>query len=366
MITRHISNIIGPTTKRHLLAFFVDDYGAINTASKEALIKMSERGYNTNTSRFVKYDTLEDNDDLEILFNTLTSFKDINGNNVVWTPLALAVNPNFEKIRQNCYTKYEYETLDKTLLRLEGYDKVYGYIKEGIKSNIFVPQFHGREHVNVRLLMDSLRAGVKDAIIPFDNNSVCSFKGADGIAASNIAFRFIDSRELESYEDIISDGLNLFERVYGYRAIHFNAPGERESSKLNRTLFENGIQLIETDKLKREPLGYGKFRKVLHWNGQKNEFGQKYIIRNCVFEPTAPLSVDWVKYTLKQIEIAFKWNKPAVVSSHRVNFAGRISNKNRNVGIKALSELIIKAQQKFPDIEFVSSKDLFNIIFEQQ
>lgn len=366
MIKRHLSNILGQTTKRHLLAFLVDDYGAINTASKKALEQMAIRGYPINKSRFVQYDTLEDNSDIEILFDTLTSFKDINGQNVIWTPLAVAVNPDFEKIRQCGYEQYHYETLDKTLSRLDGYDKVYQYLKEGIEKGIYVPQFHGREHINIKMWMNSLRNGWRDAVIPFENDSLCVFRNDDGKSSSNIAFRFTDDAEFESFKEIISDGLDRFEDVYGYRATHFNAPGERESSKLNQTLLDGGIQYIETDKLKHEPLGGGRFRKVLHWNGQQNELKQRYIIRNCVFEPAVDMGFDWVERTFRQIEIAFQWHKPAVVSSHRVNFAGHISPQNRSKGIKALTALIACVQRKFPDTEFVSSKDLFNVMFEKR
>lgn len=364
MIKRHLSNVLGKTTNRHLLAFFIDDYGAIINHSKEAQTKMSVEGYNIGKSRFTQYDCLETNEDMEALFEILMSFTDIHGRNVSWTPLALSANPDFEKIKQSNYSQYYYKTLDKTLAELKNHDKVYGHIKEGISNRIFVPQFHGREHINIKLLMDSLRGGVTEALIPFENNSLCSFKSADGKISSGMAFKYKDDDELASYNEIVADGLNCFEKVYGYRAVHFNAPGERESSKIDKVLFDNGIRYIETDKIKKDPIGNGNYRRNFHWNGQLNRCGQRYTIRNCVFEPTASMGFDWAEYTFKQIEIAFKWKKPAIVSGHRVNFSGGICSKNRREGLNTLRKLLSKVQNKFGDVEFVCSEDLFKIMYE--
>lgn len=363
MWKRHLANLIGKTTDRHLLAFFVDDYGAIINDSVSAQQHIARGGFNVERSRFTRFDALEDNDDMDALFGVLTSFRDIRGNHVAWTPLAVAVNPDFGKIRESGYSKYYYELLTETLHRLSGYDQVSQYIEEGIRSNIFVPQFHGREHLNVKFLMNSLRNENKDARVPFDNNSLYTFRGPNGVS-SNAAFRFDDEKELEQHAAILTDGLERFEEVYGYRAIHFNAPGERESRKLHDALKASGIRYIETDRVKQEPLGYGQFAKHFQRNGARNTNGQRYIIRNCVFEPTAPLAGDWIEYTFGQIDIAFKWRKPAIVSAHRVNFAGHISEENRRVGLRALAALISKVQRKYPDVEFVSSRDLFKAMYE--
>lgn len=363
MWKRHLANLIGKTTDRHLLAFFVDDYGAIINNSVAAQQRIVHGGLDVERSRFAHFDALEDNNDMDALFGVLTSFRDIRGNHVAWTPLAVAVNPDFGKIRELGYFEYHYELLTETLRRLPGYDQVGKYIKEGIQSNIFVPQFHGREHLNVKFLMDSLRNGNKDARVPFDNDSLYAFRGPNGVS-SNAAFRFDDEKELEQHAAILADGLHRFEEVYGYRAIHFNAPGERESRKLHDALTANGIRYVETDRVKQEPLGHGRFAKHFHRNGAQNENGQRYIIRNCVFEPTAPFAGDWVEYTFRQIDIAFKWRKPAVVSAHRVNFSGHISEDNRRAGLRALAALIGRVQRKYPDVEFVSSRDLFKTMYE--
>ncbi len=89
-----------------------------------------------------------------------------------------------------------------------------------------------------------------------------------------------------------------------------------------------------------------------------------YQVRNVVFEPTFDLSLDWVNYALKQVATAFFWNRPAIISSHRVNFCGYIDPKNREKGILALKELLQKIVTKWPEVEFMSSEQLGDLMIK--
>jgi hypothetical protein len=62
---------------------------------------------------------------------------------------------------------------------------------------------------------------------------------------------------------------------------------------------------------------------------------------------------------LESIEIAFQWGKPAIVSSHRINFVGRLDLSQRNKNLDALELLLEKVLKKWPEIQFVDSAQLF-------
>ena len=64
------------------------------------------------------------------------------------------------------------------------------------------------------------------------------------------------------------------------------------------------------------------------------------MVRNVVFEPTYDHGTDWIAYALQQIDAAFTWNRPAIISTHRVNFCGHIEEKNRRTGIGRLTKII--------------------------
>lgn len=86
------------------------------------------------------------------------------------------------------------------------------------------------------------------------------------------------------------------------------------------------------------------------------------LVRNVVFEPTDHRGIDWVNYSLQQVEAAFFWNKPAIISSHRVNFCGHIDANNRVIGLKALKALLVAIAKKWPDVEFMTANELSNLI----
>ena len=109
-------------------------------------------------------------------------------------------------------------------------------------------------------------------------------------------------------------------------------------------------------------MGNGKISRTINYTGKKLETGQQCIVRNVVFEPTANLQFDSVKLAIDQIEAAFFWNRPAIISSHRVNFCGHISTENREHGLKALKELLKKITLKWPEVEFISIKELADLI----
>ena len=68
---------------------------------------------------------------------------------------------------------------------------------------------------------------------------------------------------------------------------------------------------------------------------------------------------------MKEIEIAFRWNKPAVISSHRVNYIGYLHPENRERSLKQLSELLSRMLKKWPDIEFMTSSELGDLIAKE-
>ena len=87
-------NLIGWRTKRKIVVFSVDDYGNVRVASSLAREKMNQKGLKI-LNRFDAFDALETKEDLEVLYETLTSVKDKNRGHAIFTPFALPCNINF-------------------------------------------------------------------------------------------------------------------------------------------------------------------------------------------------------------------------------------------------------------------------------
>ena len=118
-----------------------------------------------------------------------------------------------------------------------------------------------------------------------------------------------------------------------------------------------GIDFMSSPKIQNEALGNGETKKRFRYLGKQNKFGQIYITRNAFFEPSSGNSQE-VDKCLSQIELAFRFKKPAVISSHRVNYIGGLSVTNRDTGLAKLAELLAATTKKWPDVEFMTSTEL--------
>ncbi len=360
-------NLVGWRTKRKIVVISVDDYGNVRLDSKKAREAMDREGLKVK-NRFDALDTLETRDDLEMLYKALRSVSDKNGRHAVFTPFAMPCNINFEKMAETGYSKYHYELLPETYEKLSemqpgAYRGTWDLWREGIDRGMMVPLFHGREHINLKLFEEKLANGDKEVLVALKNRSFTSISSGEYETISPMAaFDFWELEENERFKEVIRDGLNAFEKVYGYRSNHFNPPGGREHPVIHSTLKECGVKYIDTPFIKNEHQGKGRYKKVFNYTGKQNSEGQTYLVRNVVFEPTEDRGVKWVDYTLQQIEAAFGWNRPAIISSHRVNFCGHIDTENRREGIETLEELLQKIVKRWPDVEFMAANELGDLI----
>lgn len=362
-----LKNLSGKHTPRKIVTFSVDDYGNQRIASLGAREAMRKAGMNVESNRFDKYDSLETEQDLLELYDVLTSVKDKNGYHAVFTPFSVSGNIDFERMEQEGFSTYRYELVKDTCERLGGdYAQVPALWKEGIGQGIFMPQFHGREHLNIKHLMEALRQKDPEVLTCFANRSLgaLSRKYFPHIGYS-AAFQFEQMAENEFLKTIIEDGLNTFEANYGYRARHFTAPGAREHRILHETLSIHGIEYIDTDLVKTEHQGEGVFRRRSYFFSPKNEWNQCFIIRNCVYEPLLRQEPDWIGYTLRQVERAFCLNKPANISTHRVNFCGGVEESNRRKGLAHLKQLLTAIVKRWPDVEFMSTVQMADVLYKK-
>ena len=364
----NVSNIPGWRTKRHIVVIESDDWGSIRMSSKEAFDRMLKAGMPVDRSHYNLYDSLECNDDLEQMYETLSKFKDSTGRHPVITGVNVVANPDFEKIKTNNFSEYIYEPYTETCKRYSNHDRVYDLWKEGIDKRLMVPIFHGREHLNAQFWMRALRDKNKSTLVGFENE-VTGMPGIKGekLPDFQAAFQIDTINDLVYQKEVLKTGLDLFEELYGYRSRYFVPTNGPFNNTLEKDLNEHGVKYINTGKKQKEPLGNGQYKINTRFIGDKNQYGQIYITRNCFFEPSSsgfekPANTDWINNCLKEIEIAFRWRKPAVVSSHRVNYIGYLHPENRERSLKQLSELLGKMLKRWPDIEFMTSSELGDLI----
>ncbi|OYU85058.1 MAG: hypothetical protein CFE24_03620 [Flavobacterium sp. BFFFF2] len=363
----HLKNLGGKRTSKKLVVFSVDDYGNVRLDSPQARTNMDAAGMPCY-SRFDALDTLETAADLEALYEVLRSVKDSKGNHAVFTPFALPCNIDFEKMAADDYQQFFHENLPDTYSKLEAlqpaaYQGAWKLWQQGMAEGIMSPEFHGREHLNLILFHDKLNKKSPDLLTALKNRSYTSIseEGYPTIS-STAAFDFATTDQLEPMKKVIQDGLNRFEAVYGKRSHYFTPPVYSIHHSLYPTLVQNGVTHIDLGLMHREHQGNGVYKKSLNYMGKNTHEGLQIMVRNIVFEPTEDRGIDWVQYTLRQMEAAFRMKKPAVISSHRVNFCGHIDPKNRQKGLETLKKLLQEMLRRWPDIEFVSAQQLTQMI----
>ena len=362
-IRKGISNAIGWRTPRKIVVFESDDWGSIRTRSKKDFDGMLSKGLEVDRSNFTAYDCLESNSDLENLYDLLHKHKDSNGKSAVITAMCILANPDFEKIRETGFQEYYYENFADTCKRYANHDRVLNLWQQGIDVHLFVPAFHGREHLSVTRWLKALQQGNEGLLIAFEHQSFGAtlYKGYQ-LPEYLGAFHPDYSTDIPDLEKVIETGAELFRSNLGFQPTHFIAPNRESPKVLDKTLYKAGIRYLTLSKLRHYPLGDEKYKWEFNWLGKKNEFGQTVITRNCIFEPSDSIHIDWVDACLKEIENAFKWYKPAVISTHRVNYVGFIDPKNATRGLKKLDLLLSNVMKRWSNVEFMTSTELGDLI----
>lgn len=253
-----------------------------------------------------------------------------------------------------------------TLKRYPGRGRVMELYRKAMTEGVFVPQFHAREHVNVPNWMRALQGGNRAALDAFDFE-MFSVAGAKPSSCHREFLDAFGAHSLDCVDSVgenIASGIKLFQKIWGRRATSLVPPCYIMPRQIEGYVMKEGIRNIKTALVQRLPvLGEpGRYQIKRRYTGQRNKLGQFYTIRNAFFEPSSDPKRDWVSACLADIETAFRWNKPAIISTHRLNFIGSLDPGNRYRNLKMLEELLLKILRRWPDVEFVSSETLGNLI----
>lgn len=362
-LKKNFVNFKGWSTNRKFIIIESDDWGSIRMASKEAVLDLNEK-YNLAKNKFTLLDGLERTVDLKELFSLLTNFKDSRGNHPVITACSLVANPDFNRINEDGFSKYHYETIVETYKRYEELDLLQVWKNDGIDNRLLYPQFHGREHINPLKWLNVLQSGNRLELDAFKNKCLLGLSGSL-TALSNqymAAFEARSEEECVTVKNTVVDGVNLFKEIFGFQPISFAAPQSKQFEDLNSTLVHSGLLFCQTGQYF-VPDKVGGFKKKNKFWGDQDVYGMTFWRRNCNFEPYRESKTE-IETCLNEIKTAFRWGKPAVISSHRINFTSRIDQEHRNRCLSKLETLLSEILRRFPEVEFINSEEL--ALFMQQ
>ncbi|MDK9708681.1 MAG: hypothetical protein OEL83_16685 [Desulforhopalus sp.] len=333
-------------------------------SSPEAYRALLQAGQKVDVDPYNRYDALASEDDLSLLFEVLTSFYDKRGNSPVITANTVVANPDFERIRESDFKVYYYERFTETLQRYPCHRRSFSLWREGMANRIFYPQFHGREHVNVGQWMEALSTQRKEFLQAFNHHLFGVSMGNPISKRKNLmaSLDYKTNEQKEKLREMLEDGTRIFEEIFGYRSRSFIAPCYLWDTDIEPLLNTLGVSFLQGIPFQYQPSLERQFRKKYHFTGQQNRDGQIFLVRNCFFEPSLMEGIDWVDECLKRIQTAFRWSKPAIIGSHRLNYIGFIDVRNRDKNLKLLRELLRRIIHNWPDVEFMHTEQLGRLI----
>lgn len=341
---------------RHIVIFESDDWGAIRVPSKAAHSALTARGYKLDDRPYERFDGLESDRDVEALADVLLRYVDKTGNHPAFTLNYLSANPDFEAIRRNDFSRYQWESIKETYNRYDNGNRVVDIVKSGIDNGVFETQFHGREHFDIKRWMSDLRRGDKDVLTAFDFGMCGLFPKENPSAGNRYVIAF---NSLKTGDRILDEGVDEFSKIWGRRPESIVAPCYTWREELNADLIRLGFSLIQSARWQKIP---ESSKRIAHFTGQKSVTGLTYTVRNCAFEPSTSEASDVTDMTMEQIRLAFKQGKPAIISTHRINYTSRISEENRNRSLRLLDQLIERIIKEWSDVEFVTGNNLIKMI----
>jgi hypothetical protein len=364
ILKKHLINFRGKKLNSKYLVLESDDWGSIRIPNIKTRNSFLEQGLINNNDPFSLYDTLETATDLDKLFDVLSQFKDLNNNSPIVTANTVVANPDFQKIKESNYKHYFFEPFTKTYSDNKGSENAFKLFNKGINERYFFPQFHCREHLNLPMWMQILQSNNTAFIKAFQYNCFSiDFKDTSNKRGNLMAsYDYNSEADLEIIKQSIHEGLSLFESIFGFKSKSSIAPCYVWDKKIEQILQENEVKFLQGSRFQNSPIkGGSSFKKIFHFNGQKNEFGQYYFQRNGLFEPSLNHNVDWVDKCMESIAIAFRWNKPAIIGTHRINFCGGLEETNRDRNLILLQKLLKQIIKKWPEVQFLNSAALHEL-----
>jgi hypothetical protein len=355
-------------TPKRILVIESDDWGSERTKDKETLAKLNQINSKVPKDLMTNLDSIASVDDLELLFDILSSKKDNRNHPAKITINVCTANPDFEKIKESGYHKFHYKPFYKSIGERYRGAEIMNLWSEGISKKLLSPQLHGREHVHALAWLGELRASNSELLKAFE-------LGAWGIPYNAVLYTrrqnlqaALDLYSIEgeaAFQDQwIKDSVSIFKSHFGFTPKTFIPPAYTWHSQIYNTVFESGIKAIQGIGFQYQPAENSekKYDKKLHITGSMLGKGVYRISRNSFYEQWSAPQRDWVSTCLKSIEFAFSNRMPAILGAHRVNFIGSLNPKNRDTNLRNLNIILDIVLKKWPDVEFWSSDELIDQI----
>ena len=355
-------NAKGKAVGDKVVIFESDDWGSIRIEGEERRNKLFQAGLIGANDPFSNYDALEKEEDFDHLFEILRSFENKEGTKPTFTLNTIMANPDFKRIKESYFQDFISMPLEQTYMHFHSSTTTMAKWFEGMSEKLITPQFHGLVHVNVHMWMKKLQERDPRFLEAFDLECFAiDEKQASSRGNLMATYEYENEEELAWIKKNIEKGLKAFERTFGFKSKSTIAPCYVWDDAIEKIFAKGEVSLLQGSKYQMVPQkrNFSKKRNPILGT---NALGQTYGVRNVLFEPATDKNLDWVDRCLQSIQIAFLFNRPAVIGTHRINYTSGLSVQNRDRSLKLLEQLLKGITKKWPEVKFASSDELFHFL----
>ena len=262
--------------------------------------------------------TLESAADVRALRETLLEFRGADGSPPVWQANTVVASPDYERLAREGFEVDEppLVLLPETPSRWQR-PGLWAEVRESIAAGVWWPELHGLHHLPGRAWLEALRRGAADARLAFTQQCpVCEAVEASG--------EYDASEPVASRERSLEQAFALFTRLFGRPPGSLCPPDYRWDAVLEAQASRLGVTVLQ-GAAERAGCCWPRARRLLHrWRLPESRGGLLRMPPRIAFEPrgdAAPGSRLGAGRTRAAVHAAWGRGQPAVVSSHRHNYA---------------------------------------------
>lgn len=322
-----------------------DDWG-LERGIDEDSIQWATRKYGRENFTRWTLDALETNEDLELLYSLLRSYRDSHGNHPVVTANFITHNVDYNSPGELRFIPISSGFNSETDLR-----RMY---RLGIDEGLIFPQLHGYSHYNIAELGEYF--GRDEAKEAFQNKYLACASTIRG-RLSFLQGELSGDRNISS---LISDAAYEFEKMFGFRSASIIPPTFILAKSHTGDLTSAGIRLVQSSNRLVDP---EKNRYAVPYFRKKN--GLVWSVRNSRLDPYPGYDFHH-EQCVESIGKAFENNLPAVIDVHRVNFSGKFDPDYRNRTLDEFDKLLKDVLAKWPDIRFMNTQNFTEEYWPQE
>ncbi|HQY20137.1 MAG TPA: hypothetical protein PLX80_04740 [Ignavibacteria bacterium] len=342
---RYLPHYLRKKFKEKIIVIESDDWGLERAMNIDSINFLKKKYSEEKFTRWT-FDALETNEDIELLYEVLGSFK----SNFEYPPVITA---NF--VTHNV----DYDSSDdlKFIPISKGFNKDSEDVRElykcGIENNFIYPQLHGFSHYNLSELTKYFYT--KEGQEAFENSfftGSTTIKGNLKFLTGELCFMNKDTKIKESIDELC--------KIFNVESETIIPPNYILSKQNIDDLKNNGIKMIQSSNRlvqsdgSRYSFPYFRIRNGLVWS-----------VRNARLDP----HIDYGFYhdeCINDIGKAFDNKLPAIIDFHRVNFSGKFTPLYRDKTLSEMKKLFECVYKKWPDVKFLNSSDLNKLIWQQE